>query len=217
MAQTSTNVYSLNAVGYINVTAPPGYSIVADQLWNSSGSNTLANTITVPADSSEDGSRIYKFNGTGYSTYTFDSFSSPPFDPNGSATLNPGEAAFFYNNTSTNIIFTFVGTVPQGTNTVVLNQGYNLVSSPVPETGGITTTLGLAVAVAGSDVDDGDRLYSFSNNGVTSGYATYTVDSFSTPPWDPSEPTINVGQGFFYYIPNTNPAKSWVRTFSVND
>jgi hypothetical protein len=44
MAQTSTNVYSLNAVGYINVVCPPGFSMIADQLW-ASGGNTISNLL----------------------------------------------------------------------------------------------------------------------------------------------------------------------------
>jgi len=223
MAQT--NVYSLNAVGYINVALPSGYSIIADQLWSSTGSNTLSTVLPTPADGSMDQDVLLKFNGTGYSTYQPDSLDLPAnggsgdgWDGHGNVTLNPGEAAFFKNiYAPTNL--TFVGTVPQGTNTVQLNLGYNLVSSPVPQSGGVTSVLGLPVDPGSSD--DNNQLLLYSNPG---GYSSYTVDSLSigagNPGWDTTEPVIPVGAGFFYRIVTQsgvpNPNITWTRVFSVN-
>jgi len=213
MAQ-STNVYSLNAVGYINVSCPPGFSIIACQLI-ASPDNTIGTLLPISADGHEDGCQFFKFNGSGYASYGADSTSVPPWSPNGSATLNPGEAGFFENNQITNIIFTFVGTVPQGTNTVTLNRGFNLVSSPIPQSGGITTVLGLSSIASGNN--DGDQLFLYNNTGSSAGYASYGVDSTATPPWSPSEPSIGVGQGFFYEVGSANPVVTWTRVFSVNN
>jgi len=74
-ASLMAQVYSLNAVGYINVTIPPGFSIVANQL------NTTNNNISPLLDSqiNPDGvsglnlCTFYKFaNGPGpYTTQVF--------------------------------------------------------------------------------------------------------------------------------------------------
>lgn len=221
-ALAQTNVYSLNAVGYINVTLPPGYSIIADQLWfDTSGSNTLGKVLPTPADSSMDNDQLYKFNGTGYATYNMDSLSTDGWDGSANATLNPGEGAFFHNIYSNAVTVTFVGTVPQGTNIVQLNGGYNLVSSPIPLSGGLTTVMGLPPNIAGG-AHDNDNVITYNN---TSGYSSYNVDSLAVGAGNPgydqgSEPTVGVGQGFFYYVNNKqNPPNSpfaWTQVFSVN-
>jgi hypothetical protein len=61
-------VYSVNAVGFINVDVPAGFSIIANQLDNMNG-NKIGDLIKdVP-----DGTTIYKFAaGTGYSINAFD-------------------------------------------------------------------------------------------------------------------------------------------------
>src|SRR5581483_447895 len=70
MAQT-TNVYSVNAVGYINVTCPPGFTMIANQLMTTN--TTLAGLIpTAP-----DGTGFYKFVGNNFQVYTFDIFAGP--------------------------------------------------------------------------------------------------------------------------------------------
>jgi hypothetical protein len=215
MAQT--NVYSLNAVGYINVTIPAGYSIIADQLWSSAGSNTLATVLPVPADGSQDNDQVLKFNGSGYNTYQMDSLDLPAnggtgdgWDGNGNVTLNPGEAAFFKNIYSSAYTVTFVGTVPQGTNTVALNLGYNLVSSPVPQAGGVSTVLGLTIP--GDDSEDNDTLLTYTGGN----YQTYNADALGANGWDGTEPTVAVGQGFFFRVISGNAPFAWTRVFSVN-
>jgi len=131
-------------------------------------------------------------------------------DPGTNVTLNPGEAAFYDNLGGAPITFTFVGTVPQGTNTVQLSTGFNLVSSVVPQAGGLTSVLGFPVASDFSQ--DGDLAYVYSNPG---GYTIYTADSAAPSKWDapPGEPSIAVGTGFFYLA--QGPV-TWTRVFSVN-
>ena len=62
-ASLMAQVYSLNAVGYINVTCPPGFSIIANQL--NTGNNVITNLFTVPSNGSQDFDTIYKFVNTG--------------------------------------------------------------------------------------------------------------------------------------------------------
>ncbi|HWD19765.1 MAG TPA: hypothetical protein VHB20_10855 [Verrucomicrobiae bacterium] len=223
MAQTSTNVYSLNAVGYINVAVPQGFSIIADQLWaNTSGSNAIGQVLVAPQDGSLDGSKLYKFSGAKYHIYTMDSGIADSWDPIASGpdadadpgahvTLNPGEGAFFLS--AAPATFTFVGTVPQGTNSIPLHAGFNLISSAVPQAGGVTSTLGFPIDFSAAGSQDGDKLYTFDH---TAGYHIYTVDSGDASGWQSGqEPHVLVGQGFFYLTTASGPS-SWTRVFSVN-
>jgi hypothetical protein len=225
MAQ-STNVYSLNAVGYINVTCYPGFNLIACQL-NCSPNNEIGvlmnNTNGVYNDAS-----IYKWTGLSYQLDSgdgFDSNGTNGWNNNGTMTLNPGEALWFQNGDNTNITITFVGTVPQGTLTnTILNTssgaGFNMISSLVPQGGDLCTNLGLTNEGAG------DAVYVYNNNGSSAGYTVYNVDGFGPgngiagsylTEWDsPGDPQVTVGQGFWYQVSSGNPVPSWIRTFSVN-
>jgi hypothetical protein len=211
MAQTSTNVYSLNAVGYINVVCPPGFSMIADQLW-ASGGNTISNVLN-DADDHLDLVSIYKWTGTGFQVDNANAniYSSPSgWSGGGQETLNPGEAIWFNNGTGHTITNTFVGTVPQGTNTVQLAAGFNMVSSPVPQSGDLVTVMGL------TNENNLDAVYVFNNPG---GYTVYdynvnTGNSGTGDNWvNNGDPMVNVGQGFWY---DATAAITWSRNFSVN-
>jgi hypothetical protein len=231
-ASMMAQVYSLNAVGYVNVTCVAanattgagGFTIIANQL--NTGNNVLTNLFTVDPAGSMDGDAVIKYNAAtqSYITYTmgshypgFWSGGTPGVSDASVTTLNPGEAAFFYNPNNT-ITVTFVGTVLQGsmTNSLVAANattgagGFNLVSSMVPQGGDISTNLGLTVDPAGSM--DGDTVITF--NPTTQGYTTFTAGSHYAGFWSPSAPQIAVGQGFFFY--NGNNPINWTRTFTVN-
>jgi hypothetical protein len=218
-ASLMAQVYSLNAVGYINVTCPPGFSIIANQL--NTGNNVITNLFTVPSDGSQDYNTIYKFVNTGnpstsgyLAILNMDS-GAPPYYWDGAdptkTTLNPGEAAFFYN-ANASVTYTFVGTVLQGSLTNQMAPGFNLISSLVPQAGNIFTNLGVPLDITGAS--DYDTYYIFSNS-------TYgqigNIDSGAPPSYldGAQNPTVQVGQGFFYYRANPGTV-SWIRNFSVN-
>jgi hypothetical protein len=193
----SAQVYSLNVVGYINVTVPAnGYYMIANQLDAGAGNNTLDKLIPTASD----GAQFYKFTGT-YAVSTFDGLSLAWDNP--SLTLNPGEGGFFHNNTAAAVTLTFVGEVMQGTLTNPLPAGYAIRSSIVPQQGTVTD---LALPAG----QDGDQIYVYNN-----GYQVSTYDSL-IPGWDtpgsPAGPTIAVGQSFFI---KSAAAHDWVRTFTV--
>jgi hypothetical protein len=192
MAQS--NVYSLNVVGYYNVPVGANQKVmIANQL------NTTNNTIANLIPNGPPNASFFKYNG-GFTTYQFDSYSLS-WSPDGNATLNPGEGAFYVSPTATTL--TFVGEVEQGLLTNSLPIGSKVMrSSIVPQQGLITTQLGLPG-------EANDSLFTF--NG---GYTTYQFDSYSLS-WSPSEPTINVGQAFFYVKAAGNLSSSWVRNFTV--
>jgi len=240
-------VYSLNAVGYINVTIPPGFSIVANQLntTNNNFSPLLDSQIASDGGYGLDLCTFYKFVTGAPNPYTIlqpDSFSvnAFPWDQTyaTNTTLNPGEAVFVKNNNATNVVVTFVGTVLQGslTNQSLVGPGFNLISSMVPQAGRVDVDLGLPEV-------DSDIVYVYNPSTASSpGWQTYTGDEFATDPqlqpWDgpggqPANPTVGVGQGFFYrafeatsaignaanggttYTTGGYPSL-WVRTFNVN-
>ena len=199
---SSAQVYSLNVVGYINVTVPAnGFALIANQLDDGNG-NKLDNVIPVAPD----GAQFYKFNGT-YTSTAFDGLANA-WDDNGAITLAPGEGGFFHNNTASALTLTFVGQVNQGTLTTALPQGYAIRSSQVPQQGTLQD-LGIPITGAGSP-SDGDQVYVYSGG--------YTASSFDSliPGWDtpgsPGGPTIGVGQSFFI---KSATAYNWVRTFNV--
>jgi hypothetical protein len=194
-AVAQSNVYSLNVVGYINVTAPANQLVmIANQL------NTTNNTIGSLIPTGPPGAQLYTYNG-GYSAYTFDDVDLV-WLPNGNATLNPGEGCFYKSPLATTL--TFVGEVLQGsrTNTLPINL-LAMRSSIVPQQGKITTDL-LAPG------EPGDQLYRYAG-----GYTAFTFDDVDLV-WLPSEPTINVAEAFFYKKAATATQSRWIRNFTVN-
>jgi len=237
----ATNVYSINAVGYINLTVPEGYSIIADQLiatpnnqiWNVLNNDTQGTGNPGPLENCE----VLKYNPAtgGYVVDVADASdedSGPPLDTNGWAgggliTMNPGEALWFQNNTGAPLTLTFVGTVPSGTNTVNLAVGYNMIASPVPFSGDLCLNAQL------TNYNDGDELLGFNNTYPGSGnYKAYLVDEDDGPSvsggydngtqpgvgdWvKPNlDPTMAIGQGFWYQNNSGSPSQ-WVQVFSIN-
>ncbi|MHB1306575.1 MAG: hypothetical protein ACYDC1_18160 [Limisphaerales bacterium] len=188
-ASAMAQVYSVNAVGYINVTAPKGFTMFANQLDAGAGNNTVGKLIaSVP-----DGTIIYKF-GTSYelNTYEFGEWGNP------NMTLAPGEGAWILNPGDAAITMTFVGEVMQGQLSTEIPQGFAIRSSKVPQSATMDA-LGFPAA-------DGDILYFWRNNS----YVTYTYDFGA---WDPANPTPAVGESFWTFV---GAAKTWNRTFSVN-
>ena len=119
-------------------------------------------------------------------------------------TLNPGEGFWLQlppGAAATTI--TFVGEVPQGSLSTDLDAGFNLVSSQVPQAGLVTTDLGLPA-------EDGDIVFTYSESADPKyGIATYDFGA-----WDPAEPMVGVGEGFWV---QKISAATWDRDFSVNN
>lgn len=187
-------VYSVNAVGYINLTIPAkGYLLAANQL--NSGGNTLKEVLPSVAD----GTIVFKYSQAG-------GFAAVGFEfgewANPAAKIAPGEGFFIQNNGAAAQTVTFVGEVPQGTLKTALAKGLNLVSSQVPQAGKLVADLKFPAA-------DGDVVYQYDT--ATQKYKApngYEFGEFSG-----GDPSIAVGEGFFV---NKGAAGSWDRTFSVN-
>jgi hypothetical protein len=212
MAQT--NVYSLNAVGYINVTLLPGYNIITCPLI-ASPDNTIATLLNNTNGQYQSGPRtvaqVLAFTGGAYSASDEASSGNAPsgWASGGTITLNPGQAVFFFNPSTTNMSATFVGTVPTGPITNALIPGYNLVGSVVPVTGDIVTnsiSLFTNGASSGRTVDFIDT------------YAPgvgYSQDIYSAGAWQSGDPVIaNAYEGFFFFN-GFSTTNNWVENYSV--
>lgn len=227
-AMSQSVVYSLNAVGYVTVTMPPGFCMISCQLQTTN--NTVAGLLN-DASGVYDGCNVYKWvnSGSRYEIDTGDSqgssYSANGWDNNGTITMNPGEAIWFQNEFTTNVSVTFVGTVPQGTNVVTLNSGFNMASSPVPFSGDLVTNMGL------TNYNYYDTVYVWNNPGGGNRGA-YTISQSDTQggssgymsQWDTPDPQLQVGQGFWYQNNNGGPQGNlsgpqpvvWTQIFSVN-
>lgn len=197
MAQ-STNVYSLNVVGYVNVTVPHGFSIIANPL--NGATNTLANLISAPPVNTV----VYEYVNGNYqiATYAQDDFGNNNWDNN--LTFAPGTGAWIYNPAVTNFTVTFVGQIQAGGYTNAVPTGFSLKSSVVPQSGQLDTALSYTPG-------NNDVVYLFRNGNYQ--ISTYAQDDFGNLNWD-TPPVPNVGEGFWIY--NANAAKNWVQSFSVN-
>jgi hypothetical protein len=193
-------VYSVNAVGYVNLTLPRGFSMIANPLNN--GSNALSQILpNVP-----DNTQLLKYDAAQQRfSSTVPSFVvGAGWFPDG--TLRPGEGAFLNVDipAGTTTTITFVGEVPQGNLTQPVPVGFSIQASQVPQTGRLTTDLLFPAT-------DNDQVYQFNN--ATQSYNPNVPAYVDGAGWFPTEPTIAVGTSFF--VAKTG-ARTWTRTFSVN-
>jgi len=193
---SQAQVYSVNAVGYVNLSLPAGYSMISNPL---NGTNNNLSTIlpTVP-----DGTQILAFDDAGqHFAADVPSFVEGfGWFPDG--VLPPGIGVFILLPNA--FTLTFVGEVPQGNLTNGIVAGYSMKSSQVPQTGRITTDLSFPAV-------DGDQVFQFNN--VTQHYVAEVPSFVEGFGWFPYEPTNNVGESFFVL---KSGQANWTRSFSVN-
>jgi hypothetical protein len=105
-----------------------------------------------------------------------------------------GGKGFLYGNNIGTTTVTFVGEVRTGTNNVAIGNGLSALGSPLPLAGKIETG---APALA---VQDGDNVQFWTGTS----WQFFGRDSLSGTGWvngggaDTAEPSLTVGQGFFY-------------------
>jgi hypothetical protein len=201
-ALAQSNVYSLNVVGYYNVTIAAGkLALLANQL------HTTHNTLNYVIPTAADFTELYKYAG-GFSTAVYygtgiggTGWDQPAW------TLNPGEAAMV-KDPGTGQTLTFVGEVLQGSLVNTLPVGLTYKSSMVPQQGTPADFM-----VPGESFDE---LYTYNNGYSTTVY--YGTDVGGNG-WDydttGNGPTIAVGGAFGYKKAVGNTSTSWVRNFTV--
>jgi hypothetical protein len=195
VAQT---VYSVNAVGYVNVTVKAGaFALLANPL------NQPTNSLSAVLPDVPAGTIVYVFNLT---SGQFDNATKRTSSWSGSAaaaTLAPGTGFFIKNAGTADMNITFVGEVPQGTAlTVNYPAGFSLVSSIVPQAGNLEKDLGYPAKL-------GDVVYKFTGTG----YDTYTrrANAWSGPATD-----VPLGVAEAVWL-NAKAAGAWTRSFTVNN
>jgi hypothetical protein len=199
-------------VGYINVTVPSGFSMMADQLYSVNQSTAQFVSPLLDSqllDGAHNGVELFKYsNANGYTIMIAGSGAWQ--GPAATTTLNPGEAVFIYNPFTTNMTLTFVGQVPQGNLTNTMFQNFNLVSSIVPQSAALDDPAGPALVP-----NAGDEVFLYDSiNGYQIYVASGTTGVWQHPASLPAAPTPAVGAGFFYYTSKA-AGVTWTRTFSV--
>jgi len=201
-------VYSVNIVGYINLTMKPGFNLVANQL-NASPNNKLDSVL--PAAALE--SQVLKFSNNNYSadisdgTTWLDAATGNP----SATTVGPGEGFFFFNPGAVDVSTTLVGEVKTGATTVTLNPGFNMVSTVVPQELSLTAANGFPQVLEA-------QYLTF--NAATQGYNAGLINDGSA--WldaatgDPADAKPVVGQAFFFFNPG-DANLSWARSFNPNN
>jgi len=206
MASSLAQVYSVNAVGYVNLTIVPGYNLIANPL---NGTNNLLSTIIPTAP---DGTSAFGWNNASQQFGAADTFLAGAwldgsFNPS-TTVFNPGQAFFIQNNSGAAATITFVGDVPQGGVTNNIGANYGFYSSIVPQSATLS-----ALSFPGVD--------GMSYQGwdlVTQQYGqsySYLAGVWYDGGFNAVEPVPKVGEGFL--ILNPGAAVAWGRTFSVNN
>ena len=193
MAQS--NVYSLNVVGYYNVTvAANTYTMIANQL------NTTNNFLSTLIPNGPPFAQFFKFVNGAWVTSGFDDvdLAWEPTNPS----LNPGEAGLYKSPSA--VTLTFVGEVEQGAlvNPLPVSQAIAR-SSMVPQAGKVTTDLGFPGYPF-------DQVFKWTGNSWVAS-AFDDVDLI----WEPTEPTFGVGEGFLVKKAAASTATTWTRNFTV--
>jgi hypothetical protein len=209
IATSKAQVYSVNAVGYVNTSLVPGYQLVSNPLDNKNG-NIIKDLFKNITPSIPNNLKVYKLVGTSFLTATYDDIALDFTGAGASATLDPlkGEGAFVQVPGAATLTATFVGEVPQGNLSVPLPTGFAIVSSPVPQAGNTTD---LKLDAIGQQ---GDSVYKFDTTTKKYTQARFDdiVGGFTLSNGNP----INFGVGEAFYYFNSKAAKVWTRTFSVN-
>jgi hypothetical protein len=195
-------VYSVNAVGYVNVTLNPGFTMIANPLDNKNANgNTISNLFA--GVTLTEGSTIYQFDPVS-GTYSINTFEFGAWGHE-IDTLLPGGGAFFLNKGAA-VTVTFVGEVKQGVptplSTPLLAAKFQILSSQVPQKGQLDTDLKFPVK-------EGDTVYRWVN-----GTGQYTIHTYEFGAWGVA-PVPEVGESFFF-IRSQGAAENWTRAFDVN-
>jgi hypothetical protein len=209
VATSMAQVYSVNAVGYVNVNVDPGFNMVSNPL--NAADNSIQSLFRNFQGTIPGGLKVYPFDPTTgqFVTIQWNDLDNQ-FDPVADAarTVTPGNGVFVQNPSASQLKLTFVGEVPQGQLSNPLPRGFSIKASQVPQDGR-PDALGLPG-------QGGDKIYRY--NKATKAYDTYTFNDLDNQ-WEstagPGLPVIPVGESFFLF--RAQSAGTWTRTFSVNN
>jgi hypothetical protein len=196
--QVDGPVVSVNMVGYVNLSLPPGLSLIANPLYYTN------NTVAFWWPNAPDGAQVLKYlpESGDYEVSTFDGISSAWSNPD--FEIGIGQGFFFRNTSSEAVVQTFVGEVLQGTLVNSLPAGWSMKGSLVPQAGSINS-------LHNSPGRDGEVFKFWVNDGQGGGDYIVSVYSGADGAWVP-DLSLGVGQGFWI---EKQQAQDWVRVFSA--
>jgi len=195
VASSLAQVYSVNAVGYVNVTLTSGLNLICNPLKVTAG-NDLNHVL--PLTDADIGTTVYTYDTSFHnSSYLGTTLGWTP-----NLTVAPGQGFFISINAGKTV--TFVGEVPQGLDSnISVRNGLSLISSPVPQS--------LVLSAMAFPADAGDTVYFY--RGTPKAYVN-SVFLGATLGWTPpANATPAVGEGFWA---SKAAAATWTRNFSVN-
>jgi hypothetical protein len=203
-AADAQQVYSVNAVGYVNVTLVAGYNLLNNPL---NGTNNVVTTVIPVAP---EGSSLLTWNSLAQDFNQADVYlggwANGDGDPS-TRVLSPGQGFFLQNNSGASATITFVGEVPQGALTNKITTGFGFYGSIVPQSAGLTALSftgleGMSYYPWVKAIQDYGQSYTYLGGGWVNGDG------------DPSDPVVGVAEGFLLSSPGD---VNWTRTFSVNN
>lgn len=196
VAGANAQVYSVNAVGYVNTALVQGFNMINNPLVPE---DNLVSTLFADLPN---GGIVYKYVDAGDGTFTweanalqFGNWSVP------TQTLDPGEGAFV--NSPSPVTITFIGEVAQGdASNITIPGGLSVVSSATPRAG-LLEDLGFPTA-------SGDTVYRWNTAKTPPGYDAFS-NFFGT--WSPAAPEVAVGEAVFV---QKAAEAAWNQDFDVN-
>src|SRR5258708_16166248 len=125
VASSLAQVYSVNAVGYVNVTLTTGLNLICNPLKVTAG-NDLNHVL--PLTDNDIGTTVYTYT----TTFNSSTYAGTAAGWNPNLDVSPGHGFFISINAAKTV--TFVGEVPQGPDSnIPVSNGLSLISSPVPQ------------------------------------------------------------------------------------
>ena len=213
VSSSLAQVYSLNVVGYYNVTVPGGgaFYFAANQL--KAGNNTIKEVLPPSTDLANNGVVVMVYDpptGKFQENVTdgTDWFDNVSGNPTSSTTSLPPGKSFFFNNGGSGFTQTFVGEVMQGALSLSMTPGLNAIASQTPQ----------QLDLAGNGFPQSTELKLYFHSSTTGRYSFYVTDGsgtwFNDTTGDPTTLTPAVGQGIFAENVGSSTL-TWARTFTV--
>jgi hypothetical protein len=184
-------IQSVNVIGYVSVTLPPGFSMIANPL------DAPSTTVADMFPNWPEGTTLNRFDARVFrlaeNSVAEGVWSNP------AEKLLPGEGAIFFNPTQDYKSLSFTGDVMQGNLSVPIPAGFSIHSSPVPQAGNLED-LGFPVA-------NGDVIHLFDRD-----RQKYMLHPYADGKWTAGPPIVSVGESF--WVAKTEAA-NWARTLFV--
>jgi hypothetical protein len=183
---------SMNVIGYVTVTMPPGFSMLANPL------DAPSNTVAELFKEWPDGTTLNKFD-TRFFRLDENAIKQGKW-LNSSEKMMPGEGAIFFNPTNDYKSVSFVGELMQGNLSIPIPSGFSIRSSPVPKAGHLQDDLGFPIA-------EGDVIHLFDRD-----RQKYVLHPYENGKWPAGPPILSVGEAF--WVAKTMPG-NWTRSVFV--